>query len=116
MLETRITFVNTFSMIERQSPAIMSSGFLPFLCSVMMLLFMKTVHRLPRAAGAPDEKAADAIRVTGMDRVLAKFSRKEPHPEEQASLTTMFVTTPLSSQTAFMSWPPISRINEASST
>ena len=109
--EMRMTFVKTFSMMERQSPAMMSSGFLPFLCSVTILLFMKTVQRLPRTAGASDRKAAEAISVTGIFKVEAKFSRKEPHPEEHASFTRMFVMIPWSSQIAFISWPPISRRN-----
>ena len=89
-----MTFVKTFSMIERQRPAMISSGFFPFLCSVTMLLFMKTVQRLPRTAGFFEEKAASAISVTGIFNVEAKFSRKEPQPEEQASLTRMFVMMP----------------------
>ena len=89
-----MTFVNTFSMIERQSPAIISSGSLPFLCSVIMLLFINTVQRLPRAAGFSEEKAARAISLTGILRLEAKFSRKEPQPEEQASFTTILVMTP----------------------
>ena len=106
-----MTFVKTFSMIERQRPAMISSGFFPFLCSVTMLLFMKTVQRLPRTAGFFEEKAASAISVTGIFNVEAKFSRKEPQPEEHASLTRMFVMMPWSSQMAFMSCPPISRRN-----
>ena len=46
-LRIRITFVNTLLMIERQIPAIMSSGCLPSRCSVMMELFMNTVQREP---------------------------------------------------------------------
>ena len=106
-----MTFVKTFSMMERQSPAMMSSGFLPFRCSVTMLLFMKTVQRLPRTAGSSERKAAEAISVTGIFKVEAKFSRKEPQPEEHASFTRMFVMIPWSSQMAFMSCPPISRRN-----
>ena len=101
--EIRMTFVKTFSIMERQSPAMMSSGFLPFLCSVTMLLFMKTVQRLPSVAGSFARKAAEAISVTGIFKVAAKFSRKEPQPEEHASLTRMFVMIPWSSQIAFMS-------------
>ena len=84
---------------------------LGFLCSVTILLFMKTVQRLPRTAGSSDRKAAEAISVTGIFKVEAKFSRKEPHPEEHASFTRMFVMIPWSSQIAFISWPPISRRN-----
>ena len=90
-----------------------SPGRRPFLCSVTMLLFMNTVQRLPSLAGCFAPKAASAIFSTGMPRVEAKFSRKEPQPDEQASFTTMLVITPLSSQMAFMSWPPISRMKVA---
>ena len=86
----------------------MSPGSLPLRCSVTMLLFIKTVHRLPRWAGFWASKAAWAIWSTGICREAAKFSRKEPQPEEQASLTTMLVMTPFESQMAFMSWPPMS--------
>ena len=106
--------VNTFSMMERQSPAMISSGSFPFRCSVTMLLFMKTVQRLPRTAGFLEAKAASAICSRGIPREEAKFSRKEPQPEEQASFTTMLVMMPSLSQMAFMSWPPMSRRKVAS--
>ena len=110
----RTTLVNTFSMMDRHSPAIRSSGRLPLRCSLMMVLFMNTVHRLPSSAGAWERKAASATRSTGSPRVEAKFSRKDPHPEEQASLSMMLVTTPSFSQMAFMSWPPMSSRKVAS--
>ena len=93
-LEIRMTLVNTFSMIERHSPAIISSGSFPFRCSVIILLFINTVQRLPRAAGCSDENAAEAISCMGICRFAAKFPRNEPHPEEQASLTRMLVIMP----------------------
>ena len=108
--------MNTFSMIERQSPAMISSARLPFLCSVMILLFINTVHRLPRTAGFFEENAAFAISFAEMLREDAKFSRKEPHPEEQASFTRILVMIPRSSHMAFISCPPISRMNVASFT
>lgn len=40
---------------------------------------------------------------TGICKDEAKFSRKEPQPEEQASLTTILVIMPLSIQMAFIS-------------
>ena len=116
MLGTRTTLVKTFSMIERHRPAMMSSGDLPFRCSVTMELVMKTVQRLPRWAGASERKAASAIFSTGMPREPAKVSRNEPQPEEQASFTTTLVMMPWSSQMAFMSWPPMSSTKVASGT
>ena len=65
-METRMTLVNTFSMMERHRPAMMSWGCLPLLWAVTMLLFMKTVQRLPRAAGLSEAKADSAICSTGM--------------------------------------------------
>ena len=88
----------------------MSAGVLPARCSVTMLEFMKTVQRLPSMAGDFDENAASAMSLVCIPRLPAKFSKKEPQPDEHASLTTMSVTTPLSTQMAFMSWPPISKI------
>ena len=95
--------VNTFSMMERHSPAMISSARLPFLCSVIMLLFINTVQRLPRTAGCFDENAASAISSAEMFRDEAKFSRKDPQPEEHASLTRIFVMIPRSSHIAFIS-------------
>ena len=114
MLETRMTFVNTFWIIERQRPAIMSWGSFPFLCSVTMELVIKTVQRLPKTAGLFDSKAAAAMSCTFMPSVSAKFCKKLPQPEEQASFTRMLVMIPPLSQMAFMSWPPMSRIKSAS--
>ena len=116
MLETRMTLVNTFSIIDRHRPAMISSGFLPVRWAVTMLLFINTVQRLPRAAGFLEAKAAFSISCTGICSEAAKFSRKEPQPEEQASFTTILVMTPLSIHMAFMSWPPMSKRKVASGT
>ena len=94
----------------------MSSALRPLRCSVMMLLFIKTVQRLPSTAGCWEAKAASSMPLVGMPREEAKFSKKEPQPEEQASLTRMLVIMPLSSHMAFMSWPPMSRMKVASAT
>ena len=113
-LGTRTTFVNTLAMIERHRPAMMSAGVRPFFCSLTMLEFMNTVQRLPSTAGCRLENASSAMRDVGMSSARAKFSRNEPQPLEHASFTTMLLMTPLSSQMAFMSWPPMSRMNVAS--
>ena len=83
--------------------AMMSSGSFPFLCSVTILLVIKTVQRLPSAAGCCEENAFSAISRAGICREDAKFSKNDPQPDEQASFTTIFVITPLSSQIAFIS-------------
>ena len=113
---TRTTFVNTFSTMERASPAMMSSGVRPLRCSLTMELFMNTVQRLPRAAGRFERNAASAMPSAGMPSDSAKFSRNDPQPLEHASFTTMSTITPSSSRMAFMSWPPMSRTNVASGT
>ena len=92
----------------------MSAGVLPSRCSEMTLEVMKTVQRLPSAAGSADENAVAAMSSTGMPSERAKFSRNDPQPLEQASLTITSVMTPRSTHIAFMSWPPMSRMNEAS--
>ena len=38
----------------------------------------------------------------------------EPHPDEQASLISMRLMTPLFTKMAFMSCPPMSRMNDTS--
>ena len=81
-----------------------------------MLLFMNTVQRLPNKAGLSEEKAFRAMSSTGIFKDAAKFSKNEPQPEEQASLTTILVITPWSSQMAFMSCPPMSSRNVMSGT
>ena len=75
---------------------------------------MKTVQREPRFAGLLEAKACAEICSTGMCSVAPKLSRKLPQPLEHASFTVMFVTMPWSSQMAFMSWPPMSRMNDTS--
>ena len=79
-----------------------------------MLEFMNTVQRLPSWAGKSARNAAAAISGASMRRDDAKFSRNDPHPDEQASLTVMLDTTPRSSQMAFMSCPPMSKMKFAS--
>ena len=114
VFETRTTLVKTFSMIERHRPAMMSSGVLPFFCSVTTLEFMNTVQRLPSTAGFCARNAAEAISRTSIPNDFAKLPKNDPHPDEHASLTRMSVTTPSSTQMAFMSCPPISRMNDTS--
>ena len=116
VLLIRTTFVNTFCIIERHNPAIISSVVQPFFCSVIILLFINTVQRLPRFAGRSARNAASAISFTGICKVSANFSKKEPHPDEHASLSIILVTTPSATQIAFISCPPISRIKLTSGT
>ena len=103
VLATRTTLVNTFSIIERHRPAIISSGFLPSLCSLIIVLFINTVHLLPKCAGLTELNALLAISLTSMFRLDAKFSRNDPQPDEQASLSIILVITPSLSHIAFIS-------------
>ena len=111
-----MTLVNTFSMMERHRPAMMSSGVLPLRCSETMDEFMNTVQRLPSTAGFFERKAESAMSWTLIPRFEAKDSKNEPQPDEQASFTTMSVMMPSSSQMAFMSCPPMSKMKVASGT
>ena len=115
-LDMRTTFVNTLRIIERHSPAIISSGVRPFFCSVIIVLFINTVQRLPKSAGCCERNAASAMRSTGMPSAAAKPSKNEPQPDEQASFSVILVTTPPSIHIAFMSCPPISSTKLTSGT
>ena len=50
---------------------------------------MNTVQRVPRSTGEEDSMAMRAKERTSVPIVCAKVCRKEPQPEEQASLTEM---------------------------
>ena len=88
--------VNTFSMMERQSPAMISAGLL----AVSLLGDDAAVHEHGAAAAqhgraVARKRPSGRSASTGMSREAAKFSRKEPQPEEQASFTTMLVMIPV---------------------
>ena len=65
--------------------------------------FMKTVQRVPRSHGNSAVQASAANSDTLYPRLLAKVSMKDPHPDEQASLISMRVSTPRSTKMALMS-------------
>ena len=48
---------------------------------------MKTVQRVPKSTGFVDSMAIFAKLRTSVPMVCAKVCRKDPQPEEQASLT-----------------------------
>ena len=50
---------------------------------------MKTVQRVPKSTGFVDSMAIFAKVLTSVPMVCAKVCRKDPQPEEQASLTEM---------------------------
>ena len=69
---------------------------------------MNTVHRVPRSTGEADSMAMRAKERTSVPIVCAKVCRKDPQPEEQASLTEMESTAWSRMRRYFMSWPPMS--------
>ena len=69
---------------------------------------MKTVHLVPRSTGFFANNAFSANSSAEYPRDAAKFSIKEPHPEEHASFSMMLSTTPFFRRIHFISCPPIS--------
>ena len=90
----------------------MSPIFAPSFWACLTLEFMNTVQRVPRSTGDPAYSASFTKSASGMFRDSAKFSIKEPHPAEQASLRLILSMTPLRMRMHLMSWPPMSRMNE----
>ena len=86
----------------------MSSMLAPSFCACLTLEFMNTVHREPKSTGCSEFRAAcvNSSIVSPIER--AKVCRKEPHPDEQASLTAIESITPSVTARYFMSWPPMS--------
>ena len=76
---------------------------------------MNTVQREPKSIGAVDCKARLAKSATLYPNDLANVSINEPHPDEQASFNKISWIIPSSILIAFISCPPISKINDTSS-
>ena len=87
----------------------------PFLNACLTFEFMNTVQRVPRSQGCAARQAIAAKSCTVTPSDLANVSMNEPQPEEQASFISMRLTTPPSTNMAFMSCPPMSRMNDTSS-
>ena len=88
----------------------MSATDAPSRNTCLTLEFINTVQRVPRSQGACDVHASWAKSVTLYPILLANVWMNVPHPELQASLSSMRTTVPFSTKIAFMSCPPISRI------
>ena len=101
-------------MTEKAMPADMSLTAAPSFCACLTLEFMKTVQRVPRSTGAFDSIAMAANSPAVMLSPCAKFSMKEPHPAEQASLSVMLPMLPSLTKKHFMSCPPMSMTNVTS--
>ena len=69
---------------------------------------MKTVQRLPRSTGCWAIRLMSAKDWMSVSIPAAKVWRKDPHPDEQASLTEMESMTWSTTRRYFMSWPPMS--------
>ena len=69
---------------------------------------MNTVQREPKSTGCVEFRAfcVNSSMLSPID--WAKVCRKEPQPEEHASLTAIESMTPSLMARYFMSWPPIS--------
>ena len=69
---------------------------------------MNTVQRVPRSTGAAEVSALAAKVWISVSMLAAKVCRKDPQPDEQASLTAIESTAPPRIFRYFMSWPPMS--------
>ena len=92
----------------------MSSTLAPSFWACLTLEFMNTVQREPRLTGFLANRPILEKSAMLEPRALAKVSIKEPHPEEQASLSMMEYTAPLRILKHFMSWPPMSMMKSTS--
>ena len=81
----------------------MSAGEAPSFCACLTEEFMNTVQRLPRSTGCSASRLIAAKLRMSVSMPAAKVCRKEPHPDEQASLTLMESMTPSTTRRYFMS-------------
>ena len=82
-----ITLSKAFLTIEYESPAKISPRVLPSFCICFILEFINTVHLVPRSTGILLCTASSTKESIGILSDLVKVSIKEPHPDEQASLS-----------------------------
>ena len=80
----------------------------PSFCAWRTREFINTVQREPRSTGESDSSAARANSSISILSDFAKLWRKEPQPEEQASLRNTPLITPSLMCRHFISCPPIS--------
>ncbi len=92
----------------------MSSIDEPSFWACLTLEFMNTVHLVPRSTGERDLSAQDTNSSISIPRDSAKFCRKEPQPDEQASFRNICLIVPFSVFRHFMSCPPMSMMNSTS--
>ena len=92
----------------------MSSTVAPSRKACFTFEFMNTVHRVPKSQGALARQASWANCSAVYPNERAKVSRNAPHPDEQASLSSIRYKAPPLTNIAFMSCPPMSRMNDTS--
>ena len=109
------TLCRQFFTTEYARPAAISPTEAPSRSTCLTLEFMNTVHRVPRSQGLSAKQASRANSETSCPNVREKVSIKEPQPDEHASLSSMRVSMPLSTNIAFISCPPMSRIKDTRS-
>ena len=109
-----ITLYNALRITEQASPAEISCTVAPSFCACFTLEFIKTVHLVPRSIGWGAKRASFAKSAAEYPSDWAKFSIKEPQPEEQASFRRMLSTEPFFSRMHFMSCPPMSSTQSTS--
>ena len=108
------TLYRQFFITEYERPAAISSRQAPSRRTCFTLEFINTVQRVPRSHGVFDRQAAPANSDAEYPSDRAKVSMKDPHPDEQASFISILSMTPSLTNMAFISCPPISRMNETS--
>ena len=96
---------------ECAMPAAMSSTATPLFWAWRTREAMKTVHLVPKSTGDSAKRALSENSSGDDCSECAVPSTNDPHPLEQASFSTALSTRPSRTQTAFMSWPPISSRN-----
>ena len=111
---SRMTLNRAFLTMETEMPAEISRTSAPSFCTCLTLEFINTVQRVPKSTGRRAVRPRRANSCAVRPRVWAKVSMNEPHPEEQASLSTIESMTPSRTWKLFMSCPPMSSTNETS--
>ena len=106
-----ITLYKAFLITEYESPADISETLTPSFCTCLTFEFINTVHLEPKSTGLFELIANLANSSIEIPSDLLNPSINEPQPDEQASFNKMLLITPSLIIKAFISCPPISKIN-----
>lgn len=105
----RITLNSAFFIIDNDNPADISSIDAQSFYACLILLFINTVHLLPRSTGDFPLSPAAENSYIGRLSVAESVCMNDPQPDEQASFRHILSITLFSSTCIlFMSYPPIS--------